>query len=275
MIITENRDLLVRLGLADLHQVRRFQGKLVKNHRGRRDILTITTEQDGRPLVLFLKRNWKPYRKDGLATLLRHGRVRSASRQEWENCRTLAAAGLRTAEVLAYGEDCGLLWERFSFILTRAADGSRTLEEFLRTCGDRALRRTVLAALAANIKRMHDAGLSTPDLFARHIFVDTDNRHEPRFCLIDMARLERQSYVSVRRRARDLAALNISVPLRDVSAAERLRFLRAYAGTVDGRLFRLIRRRMNHLLSRAKFRPFLQPRENTAPASPAPVAAHG
>lgn len=269
VVIAQHEALLRELGLATLEQVRMFQGDLVKNHRGHRDIFRVRVRLPasaqgagdaggtGRELVLFLKRNLKPYRKDGLASLLRRGRVWSVSREEWENSRRLERAGLRVAGLVAYGEDCGPLWERYSYLITEAASGSQTVEEFLENCRDRARRRVVFDALAKTIRKLHDAGMASPDLFTRHLFVDAD-ASPPAFCLIDMARLDQADpgALGPAQRARDLAALNITAPLRHVSARERLRFLKVYAGKVDRDLVRRIGRRMAHLLKRRKFRGF-------------------
>ena len=263
VVVAKHQALLEKLGLSTLAGVKSFRGDLVKDHKGRRDIFRIkTSTDDGGALVLFLKRSWKPYKKDGIASVLRRGKVWSISRREWENSKLLAAAGLRTAGLVAYGEDCGPLWEKFSFILTEAAAGGQTLEEFLRDCRDRRHRRRVFDALARDIRKMHDAGLATPDLFTRHLFVD-DRAAPPQFCLIDMARLDRRLPLPARLRARDLAALNITAPLRFVSARERVRFLRQYAGHRDKPLARRIRRRVEYLLQRRKFRRF---HEQASPA---------
>ena len=263
VVVAKHQTPLDKLGLSTLAGVKAFRGDLIKDHKGRRDIFCIkTSTDDGRPLVLFLKRSWKPYKKDGIASVLRRGRVWSISRREWENSQLLAAAGLKTAGLVAYGEDCGPLWERFSFILTEAAAGAQTVEQFLRDCRDRGGRRRVFDALARHIRRMHDAGLATPDLFTRHLFVD-DGAEPPQFCLIDMARLDRGQPLPARLRARDLAALNITAPLRFVTARERIRFLRVYAGRTDKPLAGRIRRRVQHLLQRRKFRRF---HEEAAPA---------
>ena len=258
MFVTSHYDaVLKQLGLGSLEQVKLFKGELIKNHRGRRDILRIRTQDaGGRELVLFLKRNWRPYKKDGLASLLRHGRLRSLSRQEWENSHVLLDAGIATARPVAFGEENGLWWEKFSFLLTEAASGSQSLAGFLKTCQDRTVRRRVFDALALEIRRFHEAGLATPDLFTRHLFVDA-SAVPPRFCWIDMARLDRQKPLSLRLRARDLAALNVTAPLRHVSTQERLRFLRNYAGGRDRALFRAIERRVRYLLRRNKFQDFL------------------
>lgn len=257
VVIAKHRAVVERLKLARLADVKVFSGDLVKDHRGRRDIFRIrTTNDSGRELVLFLKRNWKPYKKDGLASLVRRGKVRSISRQEWENSEALQRAGLNTAALVAYGEECGPLWEKFSFILTEAASGSRTVQDFLKECRDSKLRRRVFDELARTIRRMHDAGLASPDLFTRHLFVD-DTTTPPKFCYIDMARLDAGKPLSDRTRARDLAALHVTAPLRFVSARERLRFLKIYAGAQTRAMAKLVRRRAAHLLQRRKFRDFM------------------
>jgi heptose I phosphotransferase len=270
--MAKHQALLDALGLSTVHAVKAFRGELVKDHKGRRDIFRIkATADDGRPLVLFLKRNWRPYKKDGLHSLLRRGKVWSIARQEWENSKLLAAAGLTTAALVAYGEECGPLWERFSFLVTEAAPGAQTLEQFLRECRDRRRRRAVLDALAGEIRKLHDAGLAAPDLFSRHLFVD-ESTEPPRFCLIDMARLNQRSSLAARLRARDLAALNVTAPLRDVTARERLRFLRLYSGRSNKPLAHRIARRVEHLLQRRKFRRFLEvPPDAGRERGPSPV----
>lgn len=257
IVIAKHKSLLEKIGLATLAEVKTFRGELVKDHRGRRDIFRIAAQDDdGQTRSLFLKRNWKPYKKDGLASLLRHGKVWSIARHEWENSRALENAGLQVAGLVAYGEDCGPLWENFSFIVTECAPG-QTVEQFIRECRDRNLRRRVFDALAHEIRKMHDAGLATPDLFTRHIFVQAASG-EPRFCFIDMARVDKRASLSDRLRARDLAALNVTAPLRLVSACERIRFLHVYAGEVDRGFVKQIGVRTAHLLKHRRFQDFLR-----------------
>jgi tRNA A-37 threonylcarbamoyl transferase component Bud32 len=263
LVVAHYQSQLAALGLTSLSGVKNFQGDLVKNHRGRRDIFRVTiADDDGVQRLLFLKRNWRPYKKDGLASLLRRGTVWSLSRQEWENSRALEAAGLRTARLVAHGEECSWLSEKFSFIITEAAQGRETLQEFLCRCHDSVERRRVFDALAREIRRMHDAGLAAPDLFTHHIFVDT-TAEPPRFCLIDMARLDRRNPAPDRLRARDLAVLNLTAPVSLVTAKERLRFLRLYVGGTTRAIAGRIARRVQHLLGRRKFGKFLaQPAES-------------
>jgi tRNA A-37 threonylcarbamoyl transferase component Bud32 len=252
MVIAKHKSLLEKLALDTLEGVKSFQGDLVKNHRGRRDIFRIKTE--GSP-VLFLKRNWRPYKKNGFASFLQRGTVWSIAREEWENSAALERAGMPVAGLVAYGEACGLLWENFSFILTEAAPG-QPMDEFIRECRDSQLRQLVFKTLGLHILSMHDAGFATPDLFTRHIFVNVGN-NPPTFCLIDMARLNRRKIIPVKMRARDLAALNATAPLRFVSDEERKTFFKSYAQGGDEHLSALIKKRMEHLLKRGKYQDFL------------------
>jgi len=254
VVIARHRALVSQRQLATVEGAKAFQGTFVKQLRGRRDILRIQAhDETGRELVLYLKRYWRRPKKDGLKSLLLFGRVWSIARQEWENARALEQAGFTVSRSVAYGEDCGWCWERFSFLLTEAAPGQQTVDQFLDSCLDRAPRREVIGALAIEVRRLHDAGLSFPDLFTRHIFVDS-SPNPPRFCFIDVARLDRRARISDRRRSRDLAALNATASTRSVTPKERLLFLRTYAGAVDRGWVRRIRRRMSHLLRRRKYR---------------------
>lgn len=248
--VVTHKSELDALRLTTMAGVKQYRGELVKDHRGRRDIQRVTLP-DG--TELYLKRIWQAHRKDGLRSLVTRSVVWSICREEFENCRALAAADIGVAAPAAYGEECGPLWERFSFLITRAAAG-QTVAQFLRENQLVAERRRTFDALARFIRQLHDAGFATPDLFTRHIFVDSRS-DPPRFCLIDMARLDRGRP----NRARDLAALNLTAPRRFVSDEERKRFLEMY-GEPD--LCAAIQRRMHHLARRPKFQDFFK---NTEP----------
>jgi tRNA A-37 threonylcarbamoyl transferase component Bud32 len=254
-VIAKHQDLLHQLGLDTMDGVKQFKGELIKNHKGQRDIQRIsrvpTTQQVISP-TLFLKRNWRPYKKDGLNSLFTRGQVWSQSRVEWENSLALQRAGIDVAEPVAFGEECGPLWEKFSFILTAAAMGEMTMDDFLRTVDGPSERKVVFDELARQIRKMHDAGLASPDLFTRHIFIARGNL--PKFCLIDMARMDQRRTLPDSLRGRDLAALHVTAPLRFVSTPERQRFLEVYGASAE--LRELISQRVAHLLTRRKFADF-------------------
>lgn len=254
LVIANYAEALRPLGLGTMEGVKKISDELIKNHKGRRDIQRLQITANGQPLTLFLKRNWRPYKKDGLHSLFTRGAVWSQSRTEWENSLALQRAGIAVAEPVAFGEECGPLWEKFSFILTAAARGEITLDKFLAANPDAAERTQVLDALARFVRKMHDAGFASPDLFTRHIFLT--HGAEPQFCLIDMARLDRRAKLSPTLRARDLAALHVTAPQRFLTTPERLRFLEIY-GAME--LQPRVKARARHLLQRKKFRDFSKP----------------
>jgi tRNA A-37 threonylcarbamoyl transferase component Bud32 len=256
-VIARYHEVLRQLGLDTMEGVKSFTGELIKDHKGRRDIqraasLPPAASSGMQRLVFYVKRNWRPYKKDGFKSLFRRGEVWSQSRVEWENSLALQRAGFAVAEPVAFGDECGLLWERFSFLITAQARGETTVDEFLRTNTNGTERRRIFEALAREVRKMHDAGLASPDLFTRHIFIEHGSG--PKFCLIDMARMDRRKRVPAALRARDLAALHVTAPLRFMSTQERLGFLKAYGGDMD--LKKRIEKRTRHLLQRRKFEDF-------------------
>ena len=254
-MIEKHGSVLARLGLSTLEQFKNFDAEVIQPDR--REVLRIqTTDAEGRPLLLFLKRNWRSSKKNGLASLLRHGRVRSLAREEWENFKIVQRAGIRTAGLVAYAEECGPLWEKFSCLLTEAAVGPDNLERFLQQARPPGERRRIFDALAREVRRMHEAGVATPDCWARHIFCDAAAPN-PVFSFIDLARLDRGRPLSRRARVRSLASLNVSAPLRQVSLRERLRFLLLSAGRKDRALVAAIQQRTQRLLERNKYPDFL------------------
>jgi tRNA A-37 threonylcarbamoyl transferase component Bud32 len=254
LVIARHHAALCSLGLDSLEGVRRFHGQAIDGHPGRRDIHRIlTTDDHGRPLALFMKRIHRAFPREAVRSLVSRGRIWSTARQEWEHALALERAGIHTAGLVAYGEQFGLLLERFSFIITEEAAG-QCMENFVRTCHDRFLRRRVFEELARLVRRLHDSGLAAPDLLLRHLFVSVAGP-VPSFCLIDTNRLDR-GRITRRRRARDIAALHVSAPLAAVSLPERLRFLRAYAGSSHRPLFHLIARRARHQLRKKRFLSF-------------------
>jgi len=151
--------------------VKAWRGELIKNQRGRRNVSRIKmADPEGVSRVFYLKRIWQPYRKDGLHSLLKYGRVVSSCRQEWDNYVALQQAGIGTPELIAHGEECGPFWERFSFILTGEVRGSISLHQFLDQCCEPRLRRGVLREVASVVGQMHRTGLFWPDFFSRHVF---------------------------------------------------------------------------------------------------------
>lgn len=250
---------LAKMGLVDLASVQKLQMPLVKDQRGNRDVIRLTWNGQ----TFFLKRIWRTKPAQTLETLVTHRRLRSLAGIEWDNLVLLRRHRIRAAEPVAFGDRIRRLREQFSFILTRAAPGEMDLRDFAETETNPARRRKVFDELADMVRRFHDAGFATPDLFGRHLFVKW-RKCRPQFTLIDMARLDHRPSVSRAMRARDLAGLNSSLPHHLISPVDRLRFLHRYCGGRDRAMLEAVRRRMAHLLRRNKRLNFYLPSPRTS-----------
>jgi hypothetical protein len=218
------RSAMVDAGLGTLGALLRASGELVSRHR-RTEVVRLELEVDGRRRGVYLKRHLQAHRKDAWRSLLATGQRLSAARVEWRNMDRLAAAGVETAIPVALGERlAGLVTREPSVLCTLALDDHTPLPELLPRLGADE-RRRVLQLVAATVARLHDGRLSHPDLYARHLYIDTTLS---RCVLLDVQRTRRHRRQHWRWRHRDLAALDVSVPAALIGDRERLRFICHY-----------------------------------------------
>lgn len=206
-------------------------------------------------LTAYLKREnrrpWKEYLGSWWAGF---GWV-SKSRREWRVLRALQAIGIGCPEAIAVGEEGGR-----AFLLIRALPAVQDLQSYL-TEGygaDWVVRRQLARYLGEAVARLHEAGFTHPDVYAKHVFVDVDDQA---ISFIDFQRTRFRRWIRWASRWRDLAALNASLSEGLVSTRDRLACLSAYlryTGRAEGRARRLalhaIARRTRHLLERRKIR---------------------
>jgi len=148
---------------------------------------------------------------------------------EFDRARELANRGLATVEPLAWGR-MGGFWPPASHLVTRALERTVPLDEYLldhlpRSPAD---RRRLTGALAEFIAKLHDAGVTHPDLHPGNLLV----REEPsgyQFFLIDVHDVQLGPPLDRAARRANLALLNRWFQIR-ATRSDRLRFWRAYGG---------------------------------------------
>ncbi|UCD49418.1 MAG: hypothetical protein JSW27_18030 [Phycisphaerales bacterium] len=228
---------LAALGLTSLDTFFAFdQGRdLAKGNIGahrRRFQLKATLPNEEQATKLYLKRYDRPPCLPQLVHWLTHRRRVSLARIEHETACRLAAQGIGTPHTAACGESWGALFEKRSFLMTRAVANAESLERKLPPCFHGPVtpdvlrqRRDFIQQLATFVKRFHETGYCHRDLYFSHIFYSTTGS----FCLIDLARAFKPLW---RRRfkIKDLAQLHYSAPCDHFSRSDRLRFYRAYCG---------------------------------------------
>ena len=130
-------------------------------------------ELEGGHKEFFMKRFFNPHLKDIFFTFRNFGRICSQAMCEWKNADILLGNGVVTYKPLCYGEQKILGVERRSFFVTEKLRG-QCFTDFLsrRWAGlDRIEREKIITGLAVFVRRIHDAGISLPDLYVWHIFI--------------------------------------------------------------------------------------------------------
>ncbi|RPI58220.1 MAG: hypothetical protein EHM48_10415 [Planctomycetaceae bacterium] len=131
------------------------------------------TDSQGRRHELYLKR----YFGEPLAWRVRrwwtYGPGKSPAQVEYNNIRRVAAAGVRTMQALAFGQQA----ER-SYIIFTTVPGeaiSRSLDAFLARHADDGAATRLAGELGTMAGRLHGAGLAHRDFYAAHIFLNEHN----------------------------------------------------------------------------------------------------
>ncbi|MGB0716830.1 MAG: lipopolysaccharide kinase InaA family protein [Phycisphaerae bacterium] len=191
--------------------------------------------------ILYLKKFTNPPTSSRKAFQHLTPKVRSLAGLEAFWMTRLHEKGIPTIKPVAWAEemDSSGTRERQSAILMHAVPG-QSLESW---CLEPAVtltinRSKVMKGVAELAARLHSAGLFHRDLYLSHIFYeqaatpkddrpqDTSNLH-----LIDLTRIVEDRSDALRRRVKDLAALNHSTPFDLVSNTQRVRWLKQYLHT--------------------------------------------
>jgi len=227
---TAHRQTLLESGLARFEDFRDTTAGEVVNRHGVREVVRLTLTGCDGPRTVYLKRFGPTHLKDALKDLVRLRRVRTPALVECTMLRALRDAGFGAPAVIACGERHVLGRDRASFVMVDALNTGRPLDEVLKGLADPARRRGLLAATASFVRRLHAAGFSHGDLFAKHLFVSREDDGDWSVSVIDLARGRRDATTSPARRARDLAALMVSIDPGVTSVRERRTFLLEYLG---------------------------------------------
>jgi Lipopolysaccharide kinase (Kdo/WaaP) family len=180
--------------------------------------------------VVYVKHNLVP----DFRTLLRQLVRPSKARLEFDRAIAVSARGVPTIAPLALGERQIFLGAGDSFLVSRALDGTQTLNNFLAgtlaalPAGRQALVRQRLAtALGRLVAQCHDAGIRHNDLHAANILVQLTDDDQPRLYLIDLTAVGLGPELDWPASRANLTLLTRWFMARS-SRADRLRFWRAY-----------------------------------------------
>lgn len=218
------RHALEQAGLADFETIMACQHVQWVGRHSRRDVVRLGIQVGDERRQIYLKRDYRPRFKDLFAGLLNGWGWATKALWEWRAIHALRAAGIGCAEPIGMGQR-GLVRPRGFLILAEFPDAI-PLGEALNSAS-LADRRLLIAALAGEVARLHDAGFDQPDLYAKHVWV-ARREGDWQILLLDFQRTRHRRFVDWRHRLRDLAALNSTLANDVASTRDRLRFLRRY-----------------------------------------------
>jgi len=254
------------------------EGPTVDGH-GSRSVSRIELAEDmDRSVGVYVKRFWgREARRSWRCLRLLRGPLTPAE-QEWESAHQLLDAGVGAARPVAWGRSRGHASPR-ALVAFREVDGPSLAEWLSRRPRGVTLRRearirhAVATALGRTVRRIHAAGFTYPDLYAKHVYLVDAETANPRVVLIDVQRLRMRLPFRV---VRDLAALYVSAGAHPLRRTDTVRFLRAYLGhRVSGargrRLIRAVRRRADRIPRRG-LDPNLMVGRRRAPPGMVPLA---
>jgi hypothetical protein len=214
-----------------------FEGTQI-NKNTKRSVLTRTFEQGPQSRTFFLKRFFNPHFKDMLFALYNWRRPCSQGRLEWNCANYLLSHGIGTYRPACFGEISLMGVERRSFFLTEKLPGM-SMMDFLKqhwSAINTRRQEKFLSDLAGFIRRIHGLGVSLPDLYVYHIFVEqcklgvnADGKEDAySFAVIDLHRMSINvpSWRMPAARVENLARLNFSLRDEYISPAQRQFLLR-------------------------------------------------
>ncbi|MCE9566755.1 MAG: lipopolysaccharide kinase InaA family protein [Planctomycetes bacterium] len=208
----------VALGIDSAAGFLELPGEVVCGHPDRHVMRVVLP---GQPTAFYLKRQHSVTWRERLRNRLLGFGWSSRCVREAAILKELMANSLPAPRWVAVGEDA----RGRSFLLVEEVAKSCDLREVL---SNNALslvaRRDLANRLGHLIARLHNAGLTTPDLTAKHLLV---SRQRGEITPIDWQSARRMQPVPLAERIHALAALHASVAEELASPRERLRVLRA------------------------------------------------
>ena len=222
-------------GLRTLEDFFDYSDGQIINRNKKREVVAMTLGGSDGNYEFFMKRFFKPHFKDMLFTVRNFGRMCSQATCEWNNAGALLKAGVGTYIPICRGEETTLGLEKRSFFITEKIKG-QCFTDFVRLRWDRLAqseKEAVIVSLAQVIRRVHEAGISLPDLYVWHVFITEKEDGGCDFAIIDLHRMK-INVTSRAERIRNLGAFYFSMSAKYFDDDIKHTFLDAYLG--PGRL---------------------------------------
>jgi len=189
---------------------------------------------------VFLKKHHVRTWRSRFRALLGLEPDQTAGRVEAENVGRLAAIGIASMRVAAWGERLHPDGRLESYLMTEELEGYRPLEQFLAerfgpleddsgATRDRDLWR-LIRQVADMARRFHGSGYNHRDFYCCHFFVKESSGGRFDIRLIDLQRVQHRIRLRRRWLVKDLAQLSYSASRRQIKCTHRMAFMHRYLG---------------------------------------------
>jgi tRNA A-37 threonylcarbamoyl transferase component Bud32 len=203
-------------GLLTAGQLLELPGEVVSGHPDRHVVRVVVSG-----VVYYLKRQHRVGRRERLRQAVAGFGWVSRCEREARTLQRLESAAFACPNWVAYGED----GRGRAFLLVEELAGFAGLRRFLSDTRVSPDRRRLAERAGQAVAELHAAGFTTPDLAAKHVFVNPDTLA---VVLIDWQSARFAPRLGTRDRRAALAALHASLAEHLADGRERLRFLWAY-----------------------------------------------
>jgi len=256
------KHILAENGLKKFKDFYRCNRKKCIDKNNRRNVSIILLNTGGEEKTLYMKRFRHSHLKDILFTFLNRGKICSQAYYEWSNLKLLNKNNIGTPERVCFGEQTRLGIERKSFLITEELNG-QCLTDFISQNWDKLAsseKEKIIVSLAKTIRKIHKAGISLPDLYIWHIFINKDkNTGEYSFAFIDLNRMKR-GIKDKNEKIKNLGRLNHSMTDKYFDKSMRRLLLESYAAKENGtkieKLIRQVKRYSKKYSARRRVKPY-------------------
>lgn len=217
----------------------------VINTNKKREVVAFSLGQGEERKDFFMKRFFSPHFKDMLFTVRNFDRLCSQAECEWKNAHILLENGIDTYRPVCWGWQRKFGIERKSFFITEKLQGlafSDFVTENWRGLSQEQ-KEKIIIAIAKLVRKVHEAGISLPDLYIWHIFIrQVEAGYE--FAIIDLHRMRINAPSS--EYVRNLGAFDFSMSEKYFDDGIREVFFDAYMGEMGTGEKKVFRRKAKH-----------------------------
>lgn len=229
-VATDWKSIFEKAGLRTQEDFFSISGKaLSKPGLGKRYRAQLELQNGEETVSVFYKRyngeSWRNF----LQRRFEDGVNNGIACREVNVAHALGKIGIATFKPLAWGWTNNPGVSQKSFVVMSQVSGE-SIERWLMNVNLNWLQKVKLVKeLAAFAKRLHESGWFHRDFYLCHIFI-REVGGDYQLALVDLARMFRPRWRTIRWQIKDLAQLNFSASAKDFSRTMRLRFAKSYLG---------------------------------------------